>query len=259
MPHPELAPARPARIAAIAAALFGLSFFWTVASVNVPHEAGDAELLEWWQQDANVRSGMISMMFAILTATLLVVVSNHLLLTVGPRFPHLSAFARSMAAAFTATLLVSGALRGVIGHLVDVNQEPLPGLDVLRYTTALNYTVLGVVVMGTFALFVLSMAVLVLRSGQLDRWLGFVGLGCGIITLGAVVALMGAFTVPVAISGRCAPPPPCGGAGLLLPAKASRNGSTTRCSSDERVSVGLVADARRASVPVGTVALWRTW
>ena len=44
--------------------------------------------------------------------------------------------------AFTVTLLVSAALRGVIGHLVNVEDEPLPGLDVLDYSTALNYTVL---------------------------------------------------------------------------------------------------------------------
>ena len=183
----------------MAAVLFAVSFFWTVASVNVPHEASEAALGEWWQQDANVTSGMISMGFAILTAFLFAVVSNHLLLLVGSASSHLTAFARSMATAFTITLLVSGALRGVIGHLVNVQNEPLPGLDVLRYATAVNYTVLGVLVMGTFAAFELSMAVLVLRTGVLARWMGFVGLGCGVITLGAVLALMGAFTVPVAI------------------------------------------------------------
>jgi hypothetical protein len=187
------------RTASVAAVLFAVSFFWTVASVNVPHRASDAELLDWWQQDANVTSGMVSMLFAVLTALLFAVLSNHLLMTIGTRSPHLTAFARSVAGAFTATLLVSGALRGVIGHLTKVDDEPLPGLDVLRYATALNYTVLGVVVMATFALFVLSVAVLVLRSGELGRWLGLVGLGCGVITLGAVVALKGAFTVPIAI------------------------------------------------------------
>jgi hypothetical protein len=142
---------------------------------------------------------MVSMGFAILTAVLFTVVSNHLLFSVGSRSPHLTAFARSMATAFTTTLLVAGALRGVIGHLVKVQDEPLPGLDVLRYATAVNYTVLGVVVMGTFSFFVLSTAVLVLRTGVLGRWVGLVGLGCGLVTLGAVLMLMGAFTVPVAI------------------------------------------------------------
>jgi hypothetical protein len=183
----------------VAAVLFAICFFWTVASVNVPHQASDAKLQNWWQQDANLTSGLISMLFAILTGVLFAVVANYLLMVVGPGSPHLTAFARSMATAFTATLLVSGALRGVVGHLVKVDDEPLPGLDVLRYATALNYTVLGVIVMGLFALFVLSMTGLILRSGAFGRWMVLVGLGCGAMTLGAVVALMGAYTVPVAI------------------------------------------------------------
>ena len=140
------------RVAAVASVLFGVSFFWTVASVNVPHQATDAELLEWWGKDANVTSGMVSLLFAVFTAVLFAVVTNHVLLLAGERSCSWAAFARSMAAAFTATLLVSAALRGVIGHLVKVEDGPLPGIDVLRYTTALNYTVLAMVVMATFAL-----------------------------------------------------------------------------------------------------------
>jgi hypothetical protein len=192
-------PDMPDRVAAVAAVLFAVLFFWTVASVNVPHDASDAELLDWWQLDASLTAGMVSMLFAILTAICFTVVSNHLFVTLGSRSPHLTGFARSMATAFTTILLVSGALRGVIGHAVKVDGEPLPGLDVLRYSTALNYTVLGVVVMGTFALFVVAMAILVLRTGVLARWLGYTGLGCGAVMLSAVVALLGAFTVPVAI------------------------------------------------------------
>ncbi len=104
-----------------------------------------------------------------------------------------------MATAFTATLLVSAALRGVVGHLVKGQDEPLPNVDVLRYSTALNYTVLGVAVMGTFALLAISMGVLVLRTGVVARWAAFVSLGCGVVVLGAVAVLMGAFSIPVAL------------------------------------------------------------
>ena len=187
------------RIAAAASVLFGIAFFVTVASVNVPHDASDAALLAWWEDDGKVWSGMVSMAFALLTAVLFSVVTNHLLVAVGDRSPRLVAFARTMATAFTTSLLISGALRGVIGHLVKVQDEPLPGVDVLRYTTALNYTVLGVVVMVCFALTVLTLGALVLRLGTPARWQGLVGLGCGAVTLLAVAALFGAFTVPVAI------------------------------------------------------------
>jgi hypothetical protein len=188
-----------ARIAAVASVLFGVSFFLTVASVNVPHEASDAELLEWWSTEANVTSGMFSLLFAVCTAVLFAVVTNHVLLVAGDRARHWAAFARSMSGAFTATLLVSAALRGVVGHLVKVEGGPLPGIDVLRYTTALNYTVLSMVVMGTFALSAIALGVLVLRGGGMARWQGVVGVVLGAVVIVAVAGLVGAFTVPIAI------------------------------------------------------------
>ena len=133
------------------------------------------------------------------TAVLFAVVVNHVLSLAGRTEPAKTAFARSMAGAFTATLLVSAALRGVIGHLVQVQDEPLPGVDVLRYATALNYTLIGTVVMTVFALTVLALAAIVLRTGILGRWVGYVGLGCGVVVLLAVCAMFGAFTIPVAI------------------------------------------------------------
>ena len=190
---------RAARIVALVAVLFGLCFFVTVASVNVPHHGSDAEVLDWWSQDSSLTAGMVSMTFAIVTAVLFSVVTGHVLHLAGDRCAPLVAFARSMATAFTVTLLLSAALRGVIGHLVRVEERPLPGLDVLDYATALNYTVLAVVVMTCFALTVLAIGGLVMRTGILPRWHGIVGLVLGVVVLGAVAALMGAFTVPLAI------------------------------------------------------------
>ena len=188
-----------ARIASAASVLFGISFFLTVASVNVPHRASDAELLEWWSQDANVTSGMVSMMFAICTAVLFAVVTNHVVLAAGDRSRHWAAFARSMATAFTAILLVSGMLRGVIGHLTKVEDGPLPGIDVLRFSRSLNYTLISVVLMTVFALTVISLGVLVIRTASLARWQAYVGIGCGALTLVAVAAMVGSFTVPLAV------------------------------------------------------------
>ncbi len=171
-----------------------------MASVNVPHTSSDAKLLAWWQTSANVTSGMVSLLFAICTAVLFAVVVNYLLTLAGRTSQvQTTAFARSMAAAFTATLLVSAALRGVIAHLVQVQDEPLPRVDVLRYSTALNYTLLGTSAMVMFALTVLAIGVVVLRSGILGRWVGYVGLGCGALVLVATAAMVGAFTIPVAI------------------------------------------------------------
>ena len=190
---------REAWIVAPISVLFGVCFFGTVASVNVPHHGSDSEVTEWWQQAASLDAGLISMGFAIATAVLFSVVTGHILLRAGDRCAQLVSFARAMSTAFTVTLLVSAALRGVVGHLVRVEERPLPGLDVLDYSTALNYTLLSVVVMTCFALTVLALGGLVLRLGLLGRWQGFVGIGCGAITLVAVAALKGEFMVPAAI------------------------------------------------------------
>jgi hypothetical protein len=189
-----------ARTAAAAAVLFGICFFLTVASVNVPHTSSDARLLAWWRVGSNVQSGLISLFFAACTAVLFAVVVNYVLSLVGPASQvQTTAFARSMAGAFTATLLVSAAVRGVVGHLVQVQDEPLPRVDVLRYSTALNYTLMGMIAMAVFALTVLAIAVIVLRTEVLARWVGYVGLGCGVVVLVAAIATFGQFTVPIAI------------------------------------------------------------
>jgi hypothetical protein len=188
-----------ARTAAVAGLAFGVCYFLTVASIDVPHDATDAEFLAWWRDGTNVTSGLVSLAFAVCTAILFAVLVNHVLLLTGERAPHWTAFARSMSSAFTCTLLVSAALRGVVGHLVQVQDEPLPGVDVLRYSTALNYTLMGMIVPVTFALTALSLAVALLRAGVLARWVAYVGIGCGALVLAATVATFGAFTVPVAI------------------------------------------------------------
>ena len=90
-----------------------------------------------------------------------------------------------MGAAVTAIWLVTGAARAAISHLVDVMGEPLPGTDVLRYATALNYTVLGLSGMGVLSLSILAVSVVVLRTDVLARWIGYVGAGCAVIIFAA--------------------------------------------------------------------------
>ena len=63
----QLTPSTPARkVAAAASALFGVALFMTVAAVDVPHDATDAELLQWWQQSGNRMSGLVSGLSAIM-------------------------------------------------------------------------------------------------------------------------------------------------------------------------------------------------
>lgn len=188
------------RAGTIAAFAFAASIFMTVAVVNVPHDATDAELVAWWQDQANRTSGFVSGLFALSTAVLLAVLANHVHHSVETRSaPALRAFTRSMASAFTALMLVSAAARSAIRHLVDVMDEPLPGPDTLRYATALNYQVLGFAAMGALGLTMLATSVLALRTGVYARWAAYVGAVCGALTVVAVAVGFGIFTVPLAM------------------------------------------------------------
>ena len=188
------------RAGAAASVLLGVGLFMTVASVDVPHKPSDAELLDWWQQSGNRTAGVISGMSAILAAVAIAVVINYLAtLSATRRTPQWTAFARSMGAAVTAVWLVTGAARAAVGHLVDVMDEPLPGADVLRLATALNYTLLGLSGMGVLGLCILAVSVVVLRSEALGRWVGYVGLGCAVVILAAVLAQYGALATLVAV------------------------------------------------------------
>ena len=168
-PIVELAPPTAARkVAAGAAVLFAIGLFMTVASVDVPHDPTNAELLHWWQQSGNRTSGLVSGLSAVCAAVFFAVVMNYLRsLRATAKAPQWMAFASSMGAAVTALWLVTGAARAAISHLVDVMGEPLPGTDVLRYATALNYTVLGLSGMGVLSLSILAVSVVVLRTNAL--------------------------------------------------------------------------------------------
>jgi uncharacterized paraquat-inducible protein A len=190
----------PAKVAVAAAILFAASLFLTVASVNVPHEATDRELLDWWQQTGNRTSGVVSGLFAVCAAAMFAVFMSQVHeLEATRRSPTLRSLARAMAGAFIATMLVVAATRSAIGHLVDVMNEPLPSVDVLRYATALNYQVFGLAAMGALSLTILATSALALRTSAFSRWAGAVGIACGGVMLIAVGAGYGGYTVPLAM------------------------------------------------------------
>jgi hypothetical protein len=128
-----------------------------------------------------------------------VVVSHVQRLEAASRSPQWTAFARSMGAAVTAVWLVTGAARAVIARLVDTMGEPLPDTSVLRYSTALNYSLLGQSGMAVLALCTLAISVVVLRTRVLGRWVGYVGALCGAVMLAAVAVQYGSYATPMGI------------------------------------------------------------
>jgi hypothetical protein len=190
----------PRRIAAAAAVAVGLGLFFTVAAVDVPHGAGDAELVRWWQQETNRTAGIFSGVAALCVALSLPVVTGYLFrLDRAARAPYWRYFAQSMATAVTALWLVTGAVRAAVGRFVDFTDEPLFRADTLRLATALNYSLLGLSGMAVLSLAILSISVLVLRARILARWVGYVGLGCGLPMIASVIAQYGAYTTALGV------------------------------------------------------------
>jgi len=200
--HTEVTTLRitPRRVAAVAAAVLGLSLFLTVAVLEVPNGAGDAQLLRWWHEQSNRTAGIYSGLSAIAVAIAAPVAVNFLLdLPSAAGAPHLRAFVRSMVGAVTALWLVTGAVRAAIGRFVDISGERLPGPDTLRLATALNYSLLGLAGMAALSLAILAISVLVLRTALLATWVGYVGLACGLPMLASVIAQYGAYTTALGV------------------------------------------------------------
>ncbi len=194
--------ARPARVASIASALFAVSILLFSAVLNVPWKASDHKVLVWWQSDSNLIATIASLFFGICAAVLFMVVANYfreLASKADGRVTQWSAFAHSMAGAFCATMLVLAAMRGVIGRMVKIDGAPLPGIDILRFSTGLNYALYNTGAMAALALAILAMSVVVIRTQILAKWVGVIGIVCAVVILAACAALLGSLTVPVAL------------------------------------------------------------
>jgi hypothetical protein len=193
---------RSARVASIASVLFAVSMFLCVASLNVPYKASDNKVLSWWRDPSNLTATIASLFFATSAAVLFIVVANHLRAVASRADGEVTpwpAFAHSMAAAFCSSMLVVAAMRGVVGRLVKIDGDPLPGLDVLRFSTGLGYALLGTGAMGVLGLSILASSVVVLRSQRLGKWVGVVGIVCSILILVASAALLGPIATPAVI------------------------------------------------------------
>ena len=201
-PPVPLTTERAARVASIASALFAVSILLFSAVLNVPWKASDHTLLTWWNSDSHLIETLASLFFGICAAVLFMVVANYVRAVAsraegGPT--QWIAFAHSMAGAFCSTMLVLAAMRGVIGRMVKVDGSPLPGLDVLQFSTGLNYALYNTGAMAALALSIMAMSIVVLRTHILGTWVGVVGIISSAVILVAVAALLGSLSVPVAL------------------------------------------------------------
>jgi hypothetical protein len=186
------------RIGAYSAFSFVLLLFATVAIVNIPHDATDSELISWWSKSSNLNASLISSFLSLATAVALL----FFLIALRHRLnPDRASDSTSVQVMYSSgvigvgLLIVSRLGIGVIASAVKMDDQPLPGVDLLRYLPQFGYVAM------TSVLCILSISMI---SGALanritagfGHWWTFTTAGLGLVVLGGAT-LIGPFIIPV--------------------------------------------------------------
>ncbi len=186
------------RVGALAGVAFVLLLFVSIAMVDVPRKATDVELLDWWSDDGNLTSALVSTYLQIGAGMCFLVFATALRgvsLRAEGGNGSLATFAFASGVLLVAVLLASDGPRGVIAMAVKVNDEALPAADFLRYFPQLGYILLGTVGGVTVGVSAAATSLLILRTRAFGRWLGILGILCAAGCI--VIALVaGPFFIP---------------------------------------------------------------
>ncbi|MEO9256347.1 MAG: hypothetical protein ABI305_12450 [Tepidiformaceae bacterium] len=185
------------RIGALCGVAFALLLFLGVASINVPHSVSDKELIAWWAKSGNQTSAIASMYLVAASAVALVLFLSHLRERLNGESGSAGNAMFAVGGAAVGLLLTSAAVRGVIAFAVKTSDEPMPGVDVLRYFPQISYALISVALLAMGACLVL-LAWAVVRAGVLPKWLAWASLALGLITLAGTPIFAG-FMIPVVL------------------------------------------------------------
>jgi hypothetical protein len=181
---------RSIRIADIVGAVAGIAFavltFLSVASVDPQRGVSDQELQAWWA-DAGNRNGFVISMYLLLLACPLFLLFIARLRT-RLQAADVAGWADTAFASgivVTAALGVTAVLRGVVAGSVRFGDEPVPGVDTLRFATGLAYAAWDLVILFIVVLVAITTG-LALAARALPRWLGWLGVP---VVIGCVVFL----------------------------------------------------------------------
>jgi len=183
---------------AIAGVIFAVCLFLSLAVVDPLRQATDAELTDWWSSNSNLDDSIVSMYLRLLAIPFLLA----FLAQVRAFFRSAdngswSDLAHSSGIVCAAMLGVSALVRGVTAQSIRLDDEPLPGVDTLRFATELSYQAYGTAAIGALAVTAGVTALIILRTNVLPRWLGWLSLPLAALSLIAVALQAGAFASPL--------------------------------------------------------------
>jgi hypothetical protein len=169
-------------LGAIAGVACSILIFLTTASVDPQRGVSDQELLTWWADSGNRTGFNISMYMLLLACPLFLLFVSRL--RVRLQSADASGWADLVFACgivVTAALGVQAVLRGVVAR----SDEPLPGVDTLRFATELAYVAWDLAIVFAAALIAI-VSILTLVTRVLPRWIGLLGV---VVAAGSVILL----------------------------------------------------------------------
>lgn len=185
-------------LGAVAGAICALLLFVSLAAVDPLQEATDAELTDWWTSNSNLDNTLISMYTRLFAAPFLLVFLAQLRRVLRTHDDGgWGDLVQSSGVVCAAMLALSALARGVTAQSVRFNDEPLPGVDTLRFVTELSIQAYAMAAIGSLAVAVGVTGIIVLRTRALPGWLAWVSLPFAAISLVAVPLQMGAFASPL--------------------------------------------------------------
>lgn len=194
---------RPNRFAdilgAAAGAAFAVLLFLSVSSVDPQIGVTDGELQSWWTDSGNRNAFVASMYMLLIASPLFLLFASRVRTRL--RAADVGGWADIVFACgiiVSATLGMCGVLRGVIARSVRFDDEPLPGVDTLRFATSLAYAAWDVVILFTVVL-VAVVSVQALATRALPRWLGWLGVPVALISAAMLAVQAGPFSLPLLI------------------------------------------------------------
>lgn len=187
------------RIGALAGVAAVVLLFFTVAMVDTPREATDAEVTAWWADSAN-RTSVLTSTYLLVAASLCCLVFFSSMRAVLHRAEGGSGTAASLVQSaglvFVVLLLAAAAPRGAVAVAVEMGDEPLPGVDLLRYLPQVSGLALGLAAGSASAFSMAALALATFTTAGFGRWLGVVSALCALGTL-AFAVLLGPFYMPI--------------------------------------------------------------
>lgn len=184
------------KVAAFCGVAFAVFLFLGVASLEVPTDGTDQELLDWWAKGSNQDAALLSMAFVAISGMALIVFTSHLrdrLNGAGGTAGN-AMFGPALGAGIM--LLATAAIRGTIANAVT-HDVAMPGVDTLRYLPELSFTVMEVAVM-TSGVAILLGAWAMKQTATFPAWAAWVGFVTGALTVvGSVI--VGPFVIPIVL------------------------------------------------------------